>query len=59
MAAKLKLGEEYAILSLLTWHYTDTGIVAFKPLVSLAYCGLMMLALNFFGAVLFQNFTPK
>lgn len=46
-------------LALLTWHYTETGVIDFRPSVSLAYCGLAMLAVNFFGAIFFQNYESK
>ena len=46
-------------LGLLTWHYAETGIIDFRPSVSLAYCGLGMLAVNFFGSIFFENYVPK
>jgi hypothetical protein len=46
-------------LSLLTWHYTESGVIDYRPFSSLSYCGLFMLAYNFFGAILLQDFSPR
>ena len=46
-------------LTLLTWHYTNTGVIHFRPFSSLSYCGLIMLAVNFFGSIFFKNYTPR
>ena len=46
-------------LSLLTWHYTESGVIDYRPFSSLSYCGLLMLAYNFFGAIFLQDFTPR
>ena len=57
--ARSSLAFSLGFLSLLTWHYVESGLVEFRPLTSLAYCGLIMLAGNFFGAIFFKSFTPK
>ncbi|UPR03235.1 reticulon-like protein [Chloropicon primus] len=57
--AKSCLAFTSGFLVLLTWHYAQTGIISFRPSVSAAYCGLSMLAVNFFGGIFIRGYDPK
>ena len=38
----------FGFLAILTWIYIDSGAIAFKPAIAVAYSGLGLLAINFF-----------